>query len=170
MTVRAGRPTSASLVDSGAHIITVPDIRWRRCDIKSVALLPNVLGKQAARQAGAYESWMVDEQGVVTEGTSTNAWIVTTDGRLVTHQADDAILNGVTRMSVIELARTLGLTVDERPFHVAEAKAAPEAFLTSTTSYVLPVVSIDGDAVGNGRPGPLTLKLRQAYIEHMVRR
>jgi len=170
MTVRAGRPASASLAEVGARVITIPDIRWRRCDIKSVALLPNVLGKQAARLAGAYEAWMVDENGLVTEGTSTNAWIVTAAGRLVTHQAGHAILNGVTRMSILTLAHSLGMEVDERPFGVAEAKAAPEAFLTSTTSYVLPVVSIDGDPVGDGKPGPLTLRLRHAYIQRMARR
>ncbi|HIJ63885.1 MAG TPA: D-amino-acid transaminase [Rhodospirillaceae bacterium] len=167
MTVRNARTSSAALAETGVRIITLPDIRWRRCDIKSIALLPNVLGKQAARLAGVHEAWMVDGDGLITEGTSTNAWMVTGDGKLVTRQADTSILNGVTRMTVLDLARSLGLEVAERPFGVAEAKAAAEIFLTSTTSYVLPVVAIDGHSIGDGRPGPLTLRLRRAYIERM---
>lgn len=167
MTVRALRSNPASLAQRGARVITIADIRWRRCDIKSIALLPNVLAKQAARLAGADEAWMVDEDGSVTEGSSTNAWIVTADGKLVTRPADHSILNGVTRMAVLDLARTLGLEVVERPFSLIEAKAAPEAFLTSTTGYVMPVVAIDGEAVGKGTPGPLTLRLREAYVQRI---
>ncbi len=164
MTVRRSKPVPAALLANGAAVVTIPDIRWQRCDIKSVSLLPNVLGKQAARQAGAYEAWMVDGQGRVTEGTSTNAWIVTADGELVTRHLENAILSGITRAAILRLAQDAGLTVCERPFTAAEAKAAREAFLTSTTSYVLPVVSIDGEPVGNGRPGSVALGLRAAYL------
>lgn len=163
MTARRIKPLSAETVAQGVGIITRPDLRWKRCDIKSIGLLPNVLGKQAARQAGAYEAWMVDADGRVTEGTSTNAWIVTPAGELVTRETGPAILNGITRLALIALARRAGLPVVERAFSVAEAKAAREAFLSSTTAFVLPVVAIDGQAVGDGRPGPLTLQLREAY-------
>jgi len=147
-------------------VITIPDIRWRRCDIKSVALLPNVLGKQQAREAGAYEAWLVDDQGQVTEGTSTNAWIVTADGSVVTRGADTAILNGITRLAVLDIIHREGYRFVERAFTVAEAKAASEAFLTSTTAELLPVVKIDGDALGGGIPGPLSLRLRELYLAH----
>ena len=115
-----------------------------------------MLGKQRAKEAGAYEAWQVDRDGRVTEGTSTNAWIVTADGAAVTRQADNAILNGVTRLAVFDIIRREGYRLVERPFTVAEAKTAREAFLTSTTVELLPVVRIDGDPVGDGRPGPLS--------------
>jgi D-alanine transaminase len=149
-------------------VITIPDIRWQRCDIKSVALVANVLGKQQAREAGAYEAWQVDALGRVTEGTSTNAWIVTADDEVVTRAADSAILNGVTRRVLIAIIRREGYDFVERPFTVAEAKYACEAFLTSTTVDLLPVVAIDGDPVGNGKPGPLSETLRAAYLAHVV--
>jgi D-alanine transaminase len=123
-----------------------------------------VLGKQQAREAGAHEAWQVDAQGQVTEGTSTNAWIVMADGVVVTRAADHAILNGVTRLGLIDIIRGEGYRLEERPFTVAEATAAQEAFLTSTTSDVLPVVRIDGAPVGEGRPGPLSRKLRDIYV------
>jgi D-alanine transaminase len=131
-----------------------------------VALVANVLGKQAAREKGAYEAWQVDRAGQVTEGTSTNAWIVTADGTVVTRAADTAILNGVTRLAIFDIIRREGYRLDERPFTVAEAKAAREAFLTSTTADLLPIVRIDDSAVGEGRPGPLSQKLRAAYFAH----
>jgi D-alanine transaminase len=149
-------------------VITIPDIRWQRCDIKSVALTANVLGKQQAREAGVYEAWQVDRDGFVTEGTSTNAWIVTNDGAVVTRQADAAILNGVTRLAVFDIIRREGGRLVERPFTVAEAKAAREAFLTSTTAELLPVVRIDGDPVGGGVPGPLSRRLREFYLQHTI--
>lgn len=169
MTIRRSRPIPASTVQKGIAVITIPDIRWSRCDIKSISLLPNVLGKQAARQAGAFEAWMVDEQGQITEGTSTNAWIVTHQGEVVTRHLNHAILSGITRLAVLAQAGKSGITVVERPFSVDEAKGAREAFLTSTTCRVLPVVSIDGQPVADGRPGPLTLALHDAYRKWMER-
>jgi D-alanine transaminase len=163
MTIRTVHGPSVDLIAKGVAVVTVPDIRWKRVDIKSVALLPNVLAKQAAKQAGAFEAWMVDQSGAVTEGSSTNAWIVSKQGELITRNATNAILNGVTRLAVMDLARHQGLTLSERPFTPADAQAAAEAFLTSTTSWVLPIVSIDGLTIGDGKPGPVSLALRQAY-------
>lgn len=166
ITARRARPANRKALAEGIKVITIPDIRWARCDIKSIALLPNILGKQQAREAGAYEAWQVDGAGLVTEGTSTNAWIVTTAGELVTRQASNAILNGCTRLALLDIARDIGLTFVERPFSVSEAKAAREALLTSTTSLVLPIVSIDDTAIGDGKPGPLGRKLRELYVAH----
>jgi D-alanine transaminase len=168
MTTRQTKPHGEALLRDGAAVITTPDIRWRRCDIKSVALLPNVLAKQAATEAGAYEAWQVDDEGRVTEGSSTNAWIVTNENIVITRDASQAILNGITRLSLLKLIRAAGYDFAERPFTVAEAKAAREAFLTSSTSYVMPVTRIDGAPVGDGRPGPLTLALRQHYMAYMA--
>ena len=151
------------LASKGVKVITVPDIRWRRRDIKSVSLLPNVLAKQQAKEAGAYEAWMVDENGYVTEGTSTNAWIVTPDGTIVTRDLSHAILSGVTRLTALEIARKEGLDFVERPFTVEEALNAREAFQSSTTVLIIPVVEIDGKKIGNGRPGPIAKKLRAGY-------
>jgi D-alanine transaminase len=166
VTARRKKPADPSLAANGIGVITIPDIRWRRCDIKSVALVANVLGKQRAKEAGAYEAWQVDSDGRVTEGTSTNAWIVTADGAAVTRQADNAILNGVTRLAVFDIIRREGYRLVERPFTVAEAKTAREAFVTSTAVELLPVVRIDGDRVGDGRPGPLSRALREFYLAH----
>ena len=163
---RGGRPNPA-LQDAGVSVITVPDIRWQRCDIKSVSLLPNVLAKQEARRAGAFEAWQVDKDGFVTEGSSTNAWIVDADGHLVTRQLENAILSGITRLVLSDLAEREGIEIVERPFSSAEAKAAPEAFLTSTTSFVMPVIRIDDVDIGNGEPGPVTKKLRALYETHL---
>lgn len=166
VTSRRRGPADPRIADHGIAVITIPDIRWQRCDIKSVALLPNVLGKQLAKEASAYEAWQVDRDGQVTEGTSTNAWIVTADRTVVTHQADSAILNGITRLAVFDIIRGEGHSLVERPFSLAEAKAASEAFLTSTTVDLLPVVRIDGHPVGNGVPGPLSRRLRDCYLAH----
>jgi D-alanine transaminase len=166
VTSRRRRPADGRLAAEGIAVITIPDIRWQRCDIKSVALIANVLGKQQARVVGAYEAWQVDRDGFVTEGTSTNAWIVTAEGAVVTRAADNAILNGVTRLAIIDLLRREGCRLVERPFTVAEAKSAREAFLTSTTTELLPVVRIDDDSVGNGAPGLLTQHLRALYLAH----
>jgi D-alanine transaminase len=166
VTSRRRKPPDPRLADDGIAVITIPDIRWRRCDIKSVALVANVLGKESAKQAGAYEAWQVDDQGQVTEGTSTNAWIVTADDTVVTRQADSAILNGVTRLAVFDIIRREGYRLAERPFTVAEAKAAREAFATSTAVELLPVVRIDGDTVGDRAPGPLSRTLRAFYLAH----
>jgi D-alanine transaminase len=150
-------------------VITIPDIRWRRCDIKSVSLLPNILGKQQAVEAGAYEAWQVDDDGFVTEGTATNAWIVSRDRQLVTRDASHAILNGITRLAVLKVAREHGIGFVERPFSVDEAREAREAFLTSSTNHVKAVVSIDGRSVGNGHIGELTSSLIDLYARHMQR-
>jgi len=167
MTARLAKPANPKTAAEGARVITVPDLRWARCDIKSIALLPNILGKQRARQAGAYEAWQVDRDGNITEGTSTNAWIVTKVGEVVTRAATNAILNGVTRLGVIRVIEQAGLRFVERPFSVAEAKQAREAFLTSTTSHVTPVVRIDDTVVGEGRPGPLARELGNFYRRYV---
>jgi D-alanine transaminase len=155
-------------VEDGIAVRTMPDIRWARCDIKSVSLLPNVLAKQAAREGGAYEAWFVDEQGCITEGGSTNAWIVDKDGNLVTRQLDTGILSGITRLVVIELARQAGIHVVERAFSVEEAKRSREAMLSSTTAYFTPVTRIDDAVVGNGKPGSIALRLRELQAAHMA--
>jgi D-alanine transaminase len=165
---RRSRPANPKLAEEGIGVITIPDIRWQRCDIKTISLIGNVLGKQQAREAGAYEAWMVDGDGNVTEGTSTNAWIVTGDNLVLTRVAENAILNGVTRQALIAIIRREGYQFAERPFTVTEAKTAREAFLTSTTSDVMPVVAIDGQPVANGVPGQLTQKLRADYLAHVV--
>jgi D-alanine transaminase len=149
---------------SGIAVISVPDIRWARRDIKSVALLAQVLAKQAAAAAGASEAWMV-EDGMVTEGGSSSAFILTQDDVLVTRQNSSAILPGCTRKAVVALAEERQLRVEERPFSVEEALAAKEAFITSATLFVQAVVTIDGKAVGNGRPGPMTDRLREIYVD-----
>jgi D-alanine transaminase len=167
LTTKRLKPIPETLLAEGVSVITIPDIRWQRCDIKSISLLPNVLGKQQAVEAGAFEAWQVDGEGYVTEGTSTNAWIVTGEGRLVTRNAEAAILNGITRLSLLSIARDEGVPFEERRFTVAEAKAAREAFLTSSSSFVLPVTRIDGDPVGDGKPGPLTKRLREHYLAYI---
>jgi D-alanine transaminase len=151
-------------VGPGVAVKSEPDIRWERCDIKTVALLPNVLAKQAARESGAYEAWLVDGKGCVTEGASTNAWIVTIDDELVTRHTDHGILAGVTRYTLKSLCDSLQLKLVERPFTLTEAKQAKEAFITSATSFVTPVVRIDGEAVGDGKPGPTARRLREEYV------
>lgn len=157
---------TAAQLTLGVPVITLPDIRWQRRDIKTVALTANVMGKQRAVEAGAFEAWQVDGGGKVTEGCSSNAWIVTDGGVVVTRQADTQILNGVTRLAVLRLAREAGFAVEERPFTVEEACRAREAFLTSASNFCLPITRIDGRDIGDGRPGPVALRLRQAYLDH----
>ncbi|MCZ0736536.1 D-amino-acid transaminase [Phreatobacter sp. AB_2022a] len=149
----------------GVKVITLPDNRWERVDIKSVGLLPNCLAKQAAREAGAFEAWLVDADGFVTEGSSTNAWIITKDGVLVTRHADNNILKGITRTTLFDLCKREGIRIEERPFSVAEAQAARECFLTSATTIVMPIVEIDGRPVGNGAPGSIASDLRAKFHE-----
>lgn len=149
----------------GVKVITCPDQRWARCDIKTTGLLANVLVKERARRAGAAEAWMVDADGVVTEGGSTNAWIIDADGVLRTRQATSNILRGVTRQSLIEIAAAEGTPFSERGFSIEEAALAREAFYTAASAFVMPVVEIDGRPVGQGAPGPLTLRLRRLYLE-----
>ncbi|HVV28410.1 MAG TPA: D-amino-acid transaminase [Rhizomicrobium sp.] len=153
----------AKRMEQGVAVSTQPDIRWGRCDIKTVQLLPNLLAKQAARRAGAYEAWLVDEDGYVTEGASTNAWIVDGEGTVITRDLSNAILPGVTRRVMLEAAAEAQMRVVERKFTVAEALAAREAFISSATGAAVPVVAIDGHRVGNGLPGPLTRRLRELY-------
>jgi D-alanine transaminase len=156
---------AAKRAEAGVKIITVPEDRWERVDIKTVGLLPNTLAKQKAKEQGAQEAWFVDPDGTVKEGGSTNAWIVSQEGRLVTRPADFGILKGITRATVMDVAARLGVAVEERPFTVEEAKAAREAFITSATSIVMPVVEIDGATVANGHPGMLSLTLRKAFFD-----
>jgi D-alanine transaminase len=149
--------------EKGIAIITRPDNRWGRCDIKTVMLLPATMAKEEAKADGAKEAWFVDEEGYVTEGASSTAWIVDKDGRLVTRKADASILPGITRDVVLDMIEKEGLEIVVRPFTVAEAKAAREAFITSATNHVMPVTSIDGAPIGNGAPGLTALKLRKSY-------
>lgn len=149
--------------DAGIAVKTMPDTRWARCDIKTVMLLPAALAKEAARADGAKEAWFVDRDGYVTEGASSNAWIVDRDGRLVTRQVSPAILRGVTRTTLIDLLNRHAVELVERPFTVEEARTAREAFITSATNIVMPVVRIDGHPVGNGAPGLLTQRLRSEF-------
>ena len=150
----------------GVSVITVPDIRWARRDIKSVMLLAPVLGKQAAYEAGAFEAWMV-EDGKVTEGTSSNAYIVK-DGKVITRGLSNNILAGCTRRALFRLAKEKGVTLEERPFTPDEAYAADEAFLTSASNFVMPIVEIDNKRVGGGQPGPVTRKLREMFLEEAM--
>jgi D-alanine transaminase len=156
---RAGEERAAK----GVRVITTTDLRWARPDIKSLQLLPNVLAKQAARERGAYEAWLFDAQGNITEGASTNAWIVTATGVLVTRQADQGILRGVTRVTLLALLEADGLGFEERAFSLEEAYGAREAFLTSAVNIVMPVVAIDDRVIGEGRPGPVVLTLRRKF-------
>ncbi|MFD1703952.1 D-amino-acid transaminase [Methylopila henanensis] len=155
--------------EAGVKVITTPENRWPRVDIKTIGLLPNVLVKQQAKEAGAREAWYVDADGRVTEGGSTNAWIVTGEGVIVTRPAESGILRGVTRATVLEAAQKLQMRVEERAFTVEEAKAAKEAFNTAATAIVTPVVAIDGSPVGDGRPGPVALELRRRFHEFAAR-
>jgi D-alanine transaminase len=164
MFTQAKKVSANPLVETGARVVTVEDIRWKRRDIKSVALLAQVLAKQAAAQAGVAEAWMV-EDGAVTEGSSSTAFIITQERTLVTRPLSTALLPGITRAAVLRLAAEADLRVEERLFSVAEAHAAQEAFYTSASAFVMPVVEIDGRAIGEGRPGPLTRRLRELYVE-----
>jgi len=150
----------------GIAVITVPDMRWQRVDIKSVALLPNVLAKQSAREQGAREAWLTDAEGRITEGASSNAWIVNRDGKLITHPLGHDILPGITRSVVIDAIKAQGLAFEERAFTLEEAYAAREAFVTSASQIVLPVVSINCRPVGNGAPGLIATALRREYHQH----
>jgi len=150
----------------GVSVVTVPESRWARVDIKSVSLLPNVLAKQVAKEQGAREAWFVDKGGFVTEGSSSNAWIVTADNKIMTRPADNSILRGVSRTVVLDVMNGLGVTLDERPFTVVQALAAREAFVTAASQIVLPVVRIDGKPVGDGKPGPVASALRREFHRH----
>ena len=153
--------------EEGVGVITQPDLRWGRCDIKSISLLPNVLARQSAAAAGCREAWLVDREGLVTEGSASNAYIVDAAGRLITHPLNERILGGVTRSVVLELARQDGIEVVEQPFSLDGAYAAREAALSSTSSWLLPVTTIDGRPVSNGMPGHVVRRLMALYAGHL---
>lgn len=159
------RSQTDAAAEEGVGVITVPDNRWERVDIKTVSLLPNVLARQAARDRGAKEAWFVDRDGFVTEGASSNAWIVTKEGAIVTRPATPGILKGITRAVVMDVAERQKLRVEERPFTVAEALSAREAFQTAATMVVMPVTQIDGQKIGDGRAGQVALALRAKFHE-----
>jgi D-alanine transaminase len=150
----------------GVAVVTQPDQRWGRCDIKTVGLLPNALAKQAAREAGAEEAWLVDELGFITEGASTSAWIVDADGVLRTRDTNANILRGITRKTLIDLAAEAGMEISQRPFSVDDVRNAREAFMTAASTLVMPVTAIDGQPIGGGRPGPVGKRLRVLYEQN----
>lgn len=167
ITARSLPQLDGTQMRQGVYVITTPDLRWTRRDIKSISLLPNVLAKQQAIDLGAFEAWMVDGGGTITEGTASNAWIVTAEGDLVTRHADGTILNGITRRMIVEICSEHAIPLVERGFTVDEAKVAREAFLTSTTLLVKPVIRIDDINVGDGAIGPITESLLEFYLGHM---
>jgi D-alanine transaminase len=152
-------------VEHGIDVITVPDLRWMRRDIKTVGLLYPCMAKMIAKDAGAKDAWMLDPDGNITEGTSNNAWIITREGTIVTRHLSNDILHGITRKAVMALAEQNGYQVEQRPFTPAEAYVAAEAFITSATTFVMPVVKIDDATIGDGLPGEMTGKLREIYID-----
>lgn len=158
------RATIARRAETGIKVITVPETRWARRDIKSVNLLPNVLARQQAKEAGAFEAWFVDQKGNVTEGTSSNAFIVDAEGSIRTRALSADILHGVTRAVLLRIAREHQMKVSEAPFTVAEARAAREAFMTGSSYAAVPIVAVDGAQIGDGKPGPVTKALRAAYL------
>lgn len=165
MTVRPLPVPRPEWVEEGVKIITVSDMRWKRPDIKSISLLPNILAKDDAVRAGAFEAWLVDACGDVTEGSTTNAWIVQS-GKVITYPSANAILNGVTRQALLKIINMLDIEIEERPFSISEALNSDEAFLTSSTAFLIPVVEIDGKQISNGAPGPVFQKLLDAYSGH----
>jgi D-alanine transaminase len=163
------RALSEARAERGAAVITVPETRWARCDIKTVGLLPNVLAKQQARKVGAVEAWFVDELGLVTEGASSNAWIIDKSGALRTRDTQANILRGITRKTLLGVMAREGLKLEERPFSLEEAREAKEAFITGAGTLLLPIVSIDGKPVNGGEVGPVAKRLRRLYIEEARR-
>ena len=167
VTSRSTDPVAAEkAAATGIAVITVPENRWDRVDIKAIALLPNVLAKQAAKEQGAKEAWFVDKDGYVTEGSSSNAWIISRDGKVITRPADHGILRGITRTVLLNVLKAQGLELEERAFTVEEAYAAREAFVTSASQIVMPVVLIDGKPVGNGAPSLFAAAFRQDFHKH----
>ncbi|WP_258127904.1 D-amino acid aminotransferase [Achromobacter anxifer] len=156
------------LAESGVRVASVPDMRWQRRDIKSLSLMAQVLAKQAAQASGAFEALMVDQDGVVTEGSSSSALLVDAQGRIVVRPLSNDILPGCTRAAVLALAASRGTVVDERAFTLDECRQASELVLTSSLQFVLPVIELDGRPVGDGRPGPAARELRQLYVEHAL--
>lgn len=160
------RAAAEAKAAKGIGVITTPENRWGRCDIKTVGLLPNALAKQAAKEQGAGEAWFVDAEGLVTEGASSNAWIVDAEGVLRTRDTTANILRGVTRKTVMGLLGELNIRLDERPFTPEEARNAREAFITGAGALIMPVVAINGSPIGSGKPGPVAQRLRALYIEN----
>ena len=164
MFTQAKNLLESPMAEQGLHIISIADQRWKRRDIKTVGLLAPCMGKQAAVDAGVHDAWMV-ENGLVTEGTSNNAYIVTADKKIQTRQLGHEILSGITRQAVLKFASQAGYTVVEEPFSIEEARQASEAFITSASTFVMPVVNIDGIPLGDGKPGPVSTELRKIYIQ-----
>jgi D-alanine transaminase len=170
VTARQVNPEKGELkAQKGVSVITTPDLRWKRVDIKSISLLPNVLARQLAQESGAYEAWLVDCSGMVTEGAASNSWIVCENGTIVTRHLDRSILRGITRTTLIEVIAAQGLELVERKFSLEEALAAREAFITGATALIMPVVRINGKKIGEGIPGPITLKLRAIFHDLAAR-
>ncbi|MEP3047815.1 MAG: D-amino-acid transaminase [Roseibium sp.] len=164
VTARPSDPAaSQALADTGLSVHSYPENRWPRVDIKTIALLPNVLAKQSAKEKGGKEAWYVDADGYVTEGGSTNAWIVTKEGVLVTRPADSGILKGVTRAGILDVVEKEGLAFEERAFSLEEAYDAKEAFITAATNIAMPVTQIDNKVIGNGHPGTVATRLRELF-------
>jgi D-alanine transaminase len=164
MFTQAKKITQSAAAENGLNVISLPDLRWHRRDIKTVQLLYPSMAKQAAKEQGADDAWLV-EDGFVTEGTSNNAWIVLDDGTLVTRELSNDILHGITRKAVMKLAAERQIRIEERPFTLEEAKGAKEAFVTSASAFVMPVISIDGTSIGDGKPGALSKRLRAIYLD-----
>lgn len=170
VTARPVDPLIGEIVaGKGVAVVTMPDIRWRRVDIKAISLLPNVLARQAAKERGAYEAWLLDSDGMVTEGAASNAWIIDRSGTIITRDLDHSILRGITRTTLIELIHSLGLVLEERKFSRDEALSAREAFITGATTLITPVVAVDEQPIGDGRPGPVVQKLRALYHDVAAR-
>jgi D-alanine transaminase len=163
------KPLAPGALEQGVAVITIPDIRWARCDIKSLALLPNVLGKQQAVEAGAFEAWQVEASGHVTEGTTTNAWIVTAQGRVATRPLGKEILPGIVRRALVGILAGMDVGFDQRPFTLDELRQAREAFLTASSGFLLPVTRVDGAPVGDGKVGSLTRELRRRLDAEIAR-
>ena len=170
VTAKHSQPAGGKATIDGVTVVTVPDIRWRRRDIKAISLLPNVLAKEKAAKSQAFEAWLVEgeQEQTVVEGSSSNAWMINTHGELITHPAGHKILSGITRNRLISLAVDNGIKVIEEPFSIAQAKGASETFLTSTSSFVVPVTSVDGSKIGDGTPGPVTRSLVKMYGDFVV--
>lgn len=169
ITIGAPKFPKPGEIKDGTSVITRPDLRWLRRDIKSVSLLANILAKQDAAKASAREAWLVQDGKIITEGSASNAYIINAAGEIVTHPADHYILGGITREVVLKLALKHGIAVREKPFTLADARKAAEAFLTSTSANVLPVVKIDDVAVGNGTPGKITRRLQEIHAAHVLK-
>jgi len=163
------RQKSEITAQKGIRVISLPDLRWKRVDIKTINLLPNVLAKQAAKEEGASEAWLVDEDGFVTEGAASNAWIIDQEGTIHTHPVDHSILRGITRTTLIDIIAARGWRLKERRFSLSEAYAAREAFITGALSLVMPVVNIDGNDIGAGVPGPISTELRRIFHDMAIR-